>query len=171
MVPGLVPAGRKSSFKKEDGGVDITSARLCRCLCVEGNWEPWCEGSNVSLSDCSPTPAQHFHPTGHKGRLKLIQTRTQQPHTVPYMMEEGKGREYIEICPLIVFNATLHLPEGLKVLIDGGSGLPTQSLTGQALIGQYNGGDVNSSLRVPFLVQSNRKALLNGRERKKGAGL
>lgn len=86
-------------------------------------------------------------------------------------MEEGKGREYIEICPLIVFNATLHLPEGLKVLIDGGSGLPTQSLTGQALIGQYNGGDVNSSLRVPFLVQSNRKALLNGRERKKGAGL
>lgn len=86
-------------------------------------------------------------------------------------MEEGNGREYIEICPLIVFNATLHLPEGLKVLIDGGSGLPTQSLTGQALIGQYNGGDVNSSLRVPFLVQSNRKALLNGRERKKGAGL
>lgn len=70
-----------------------------------------------------------------------------------------------------MFNATLHLPEGLKVLIDGGSGLPTQSLTGQALIGQYNGGDVNSSLRVPFLVQSNRKALLNGRERKKGAGL
>lgn len=70
-----------------------------------------------------------------------------------------------------MFNATLHLPEGLKVLIDGGSGLPTQSLTGQALIGQYNGGDVNSSLSVPFLVQSNRKALLNGRERKKGAGL
>lgn len=70
-----------------------------------------------------------------------------------------------------MFNATLHLPEGLKVLIDGGSGLPTQSLTGQALIGQYNGGDVNSPLRVPFLVQSNRKALLNGRERKKGADL
>lgn len=83
----------------------------------------------------------------------------------------GKGREYIEICPLIVFNATLHLPEGLKVLIDGGSRLPTQSLTVQALIGRCNGGDVNSSLRVPFLVQSNRKALLNGRERKKGAGL
>ena len=89
------------------------------------------------------------------------------------MRGEGPGLEgeYIEICPLIVFNATLHLPEGLKVLIDQGSRLPTQPLTGQVLIGQYNGDNVNSSLRVPFLVQSNRKALLNGRERKKGAGL
>lgn len=81
------------------------------------------------------------------------------------------GREYIEICPLIVFNATLHLPEGLKVLIDQGSGLPTQPLTGQVLIRQYNRDNVNSPLRVPFLVQSNRKTLLNGREGKKGAGL
>lgn len=83
----------------------------------------------------------------------------------------GLGREYIEICPLIVFNATLHLPEGLKVLIDQGSGLPTQPLTGQVLIGQYNGDNVNSPLRVPFLAQSNRKSLLNGRKRKKEAGL
>lgn len=89
------------------------------------------------------------------------------------MRGEGRGLEgeYIEICPLIVLNATLHLPEGLKVLIDQGSRFPTQPLTGQVLIGRYNGDNVNSPLRVPFLVQSNRKALLNGRKRKKGACL
>lgn len=127
-------------------------------------------GVRVQMSLQAP-PLPTLSPNRPQRKVETNSNQNSAATYSPIHDGEGEGREYIEICPLIVFNATLHLPEGLKVLIDGGSGLPTQSLTGQALIGQYNGGDVNSPLRVPFLVQSNRKALLNGRERKKGADL